>query len=185
MSPGKLKIAAALVFTAPFVPMIFQGEEWGASTPFLYFTQHEDPELARAVSEGRVSEFETFGWDASQIPDPQNPATFERSKLDWEECGREPHAGIGEWHRTLIRLRRSFQDLLDGDFGRVQTHFDESERWLLVRRGGLATVCNLSDVSRDVPVGSAFEILIASAAPERNQSCITLPAESVAVLRFS
>jgi maltooligosyltrehalose trehalohydrolase len=185
MSLGQLKIAAALVFTGPFVPMIFQGEEWGASTPFLYFTQHEDPELARAVSEGRVSEFETFGWDASRIPDPQNPATFERSKLDWEECGREPHAGILEWHRNLIRLRRACQDLLDGDFDRVQTNFDEDEKWLLVRRGGIATACNLSDVSREVPVGPAFEILLASTAAERKQSCIRLPAESVAVLRCS
>jgi maltooligosyltrehalose trehalohydrolase len=184
MSPGKLKIAAALVFTAPFVPMLFQGEEWGASTPFLYFTQHEDPELARAVSEGRVSEFETFGWDASQIPDPQNPATFERSKLDWEECGRDPHAEILAWHRSLIQLRRSSQDLLDGELGRVQTAFDEEQKWLVVRRGAIATACNLSDVSREIPVGSGFEVLLASGAAERKQSCIKLSAESVAVLKF-
>lgn len=185
MSAGKIKIAAALVFTAPFVPMLFQGEEWGASTPFLYFTQHEDPELGRAVSEGRVSEFETFGWEASQIPDPQNAATFERSKLDWEECAEEPHAGVLEWHRNLIRLRRSFQDLLDGDFDKVQTDFDEEQKWLAVHRGSVATVCNLSHVSRAIPVGAGFEILLASAAAERKQSCIELPAESVAVLRFS
>ena len=185
ISIGKLKIAAALVFTAPFVPMIFQGEEWGASTPFLYFTQHEDPELGRAVSEGRVLEFASFGWDVSEIPDPQNPATFERSKLDWDERGREPHASILDWYKKLVRLRRSFHDLLDGDFDRVHTDFNEEEKWLLVQRGGIATACNLSNVSREIPLGSGFEILLASAAIERNESCIRLPAESVAVLRFS
>jgi maltooligosyltrehalose trehalohydrolase len=63
MSTGRLKIAAALVLTSPFVPMLFQGEEWGASTPFLYFAGHEDPDLAHAVSAGRKREFEAFGWD--------------------------------------------------------------------------------------------------------------------------
>jgi maltooligosyltrehalose trehalohydrolase len=82
LSPGRLRIGAALVLTAPFVPMLFQGEEWGAATPFQYFTDHDDPELARAVREGRRQEFVAFGWDPEPIPDPQTPAPFERSKLD-------------------------------------------------------------------------------------------------------
>ncbi|MGH9558730.1 MAG: malto-oligosyltrehalose trehalohydrolase, partial [Bryobacteraceae bacterium] len=85
MSLGRLKIGAALVMCSPFVPMLFQGEEFGASTPFLYFTGHEDAEVARAVSEGRRKEFGAFGWKPDKIPDPGDPLTFLRSKLDWTE----------------------------------------------------------------------------------------------------
>ena len=87
---GRLKIAAALVLTSPFIPLLFQGEEWGASTPFQYFTDHDDPELGRAVREGRRVEFAGFGWAPEAIPDPQDPATFARSKLDWQERARSP-----------------------------------------------------------------------------------------------
>ena len=114
VSAGRLRIGAALVLTAPFVPMLFQGEEWGATTPFLYFTDHEEPELGRAVSEGRRREFAAFGWDPSQIPDPQSPATYEASKLDWSEPHRAPHAAMLAWHRQLIGLRRRCPDLSDG-----------------------------------------------------------------------
>src|SRR5208337_3917332 len=75
---GRLKTAAALVFTSPFVPMLFQGEEWGASTPFQYFTDHPEPELGKAVSEGRCREFAAFGWKPQDVPDPQAPETFQR-----------------------------------------------------------------------------------------------------------
>jgi maltooligosyltrehalose trehalohydrolase len=81
MNSSKLKIGAALVFVSPFVPMLFQGEEWAASSPFLYFTDHRDAELGRAVSEGRRREFATFGWRPQEIPDPQAAETFARSKL--------------------------------------------------------------------------------------------------------
>ena len=106
-SLGRLKIAAALVFTSPFVPMLFQGEEWGAHTPFQYFTDHPEPDLAKAVREGRRKEFAAFGWKPEEIPDPQARDTFERSKLNWTELSRAPHAGLLDWHRQLIRLRRA------------------------------------------------------------------------------
>src|SRR5207245_10135043 len=101
-----LKAAAALRLTSPFTPMLFQGEESAASTPFLYFTAHEDPELGRAVAEGREHEFEEFGWSPEDVPDPQDLATFERSKLRWEEIGEDLHAGMLDWYRDLIALRR-------------------------------------------------------------------------------
>ncbi len=104
MSEGRLKIAAALLLTSPFVPLLFQGEEWAAATPFQYFTDHPDPDLGRAVSEGRRSEFAYFGWEPEEVPDPQDPATFERSKLDWSE--KSAKFGILDWYRVLIRLRR-------------------------------------------------------------------------------
>jgi len=90
---------------APFVPLLFQGEEWGASTPFLYFTDHEDAELGRRVAEGRSKEFSGFRW-AGAVPNPQELATFTRSKLDWSELAQAPHAELYEWYRQLIQLRR-------------------------------------------------------------------------------
>src|SRR5260370_17220790 len=105
MSIVRLKIGAVLVLCAPFIPMLFQGEEFAASTPFQYFTNHPDPELARAVSEGRRKEFAAFGWNGQDTPDPQDPDTFLRSKLNWMELEREPHASLLAWHRRLIALR--------------------------------------------------------------------------------
>ena len=133
LSPAQLKVAAALVLTAPFVPMIFQGEEWGAATPFQYFTSHGDAELGRAVTEGRRREFADFGFDADQIPDPQDPATFERSKLDWSEVEKPVHAELLEWYRSLIALRRSTPQLLDGRLQDVRTTVDGQT--LIVQRG--------------------------------------------------
>jgi maltooligosyltrehalose trehalohydrolase len=136
VSPARLKVAAALVLTAPFVPLLFQGEEWGASSPFLYFADHRDPSLARAVREGRRAEFTAFGWDPQEVPDPQAEATFERSRLDWSEVGRDGHAELLAWHRDLIALRRATPALLDGRLDRVRVRTDEREGWLLVERQG-------------------------------------------------
>ncbi|MDQ1490534.1 MAG: maltooligosyltrehalose trehalohydrolase, partial [Actinomycetota bacterium] len=135
MSTGRLQIAAALVLCSPFVPMLFQGEEWGASTPFQYFTSHTDEALGRAVSEGRRKEFGAFGWSPDDVPDPQDPATFERSKLDWREVGEGIHAELLAWHRDLIALRRATPDLLDGRLDRVSATVDEDAQTIVVRRG--------------------------------------------------
>ena len=106
--PARVQIAAALLLCAPFVPMLFQGEEWGASSPFQYFTAHEDAELAALVSEGRRKEFAAFGWDPSGIPDPQATETFERSRLRWDE-----RAGVGACAaaRVVPRVARAASDL--------------------------------------------------------------------------
>jgi len=77
----ELKAIAALTLLAPFVPLLFQGEEWGAQTPFLYFTDHEDADLGRRVAEGRSREFSAFRWQGA-VPNPQEADTFERSKLN-------------------------------------------------------------------------------------------------------
>lgn len=87
---GKAKIGAALVLTSPFVPMLFHGEEFAASSPFQYFTDHDEDALAHAVSEGRRREFAAFGWKPEDVPDPQDAETFRRSKLDWAELDEEP-----------------------------------------------------------------------------------------------
>ena len=182
---ARLKIGAALVLTAPFLPMLFQGEEWGASTPFQYFTDHDDPELGRAVREGRRREFVAFGWDPEQVPDPQAAATFERSKLDWGEVSRASHADLLYWHQRLIRLRREQRDLSDGRLDRVRTAFDEDAGWFLMERGALTVACNLADQPRRVPIGRGRprDLLLSS---ERgagvSHDALDMPPDSVVIL---
>jgi len=183
-SEGRLRIAAALLLTSPFVPMLFQGEEWGASTLFQYFTDHEDAELARAVSEGRRREFSSFGWDPADVPDPQDVAAFERSKLDWAELESEPHAGLLAWHRTLLALRRSRPELSSGRRDNTVVGCDDEAAWLVVRRGAVAVVCNLAERTQSVPLIGAgtATVLLASADVELEPRSVTLPSDSVAIL---
>ncbi|MGI8777444.1 MAG: malto-oligosyltrehalose trehalohydrolase [Acidimicrobiales bacterium] len=162
MGTGRLKIAAALVLCSPFVPMLFQGEEWAASTPFQYFTDHGDAELGRAVSDGRRREFAAFGWELDDVPDPQDRETFRRSRLDWDEVGRSPHAEMLAWHRELIRLRREVPALADPDVGDVEVRFDEVAGWLVLERGPLSVVCNLSGSEQTVPLGGGGESIVAA-----------------------
>ena len=185
MSTGRLKIAAALVLASPFVPMLFQGEEWAASTPFLYFAGHEDPDLARAVSAGRKREFAAFGWDPERIPDPQALETFEQSKLDWDELSREPHRSILEWHRDLIRLRARIPELRDGRMDLVDIGFDEAARWLRVTRGRVTVVCNLSAAPQSIPLATDAQYRIAMASDAHavvSGSHMELPSDAVAIL---
>jgi maltooligosyltrehalose trehalohydrolase len=185
LSPGLLKVGAALVLLGPFVPMLFQGEEWGASTPFQYFTDHDDPELARAVSEGRRQEFRDFGWDPGAVPDPQAPGTFARSKLDWSEPGREPHRALLEWHAALVRLRRE-TGLADGRLDRVRVRYDEADRWLVLERDAVTVACNLAGRAQRVPLGDGPEgqpVLASDRDVKVGNGAVELTPESVIVLR--
>ncbi|MEA3076365.1 MAG: maltooligosyltrehalose trehalohydrolase [Actinomycetota bacterium] len=145
---GRARIAAALVMTSPFVPMLFMGEEWGASSPFQYFTDHDDADLGAAVTKGRRAEFAGFGWAPDDVPDPQDRATFERSKLDWSELDRAPHAGLLAWHRELIDFRRSHPDLVDAGVP-VEVEVDEALGRLRMRRGRVEVRVNLGEASWD------------------------------------
>jgi maltooligosyltrehalose trehalohydrolase len=185
MSRGRLKIAAAIVLTAPFVPLVFQGEEWGASTPFQYFTDHDDPDLGRAVSEGRRSEFAAFGWNPDEVPDPQSQATYARSKLEWREFEREPHAGLFAWYHELIRLRRMTPALADGRMDLVHVDWDEHARWLTLDRGPVTLVCNLAAQPQTVPTRQARPshlLLSSEAGVTVGSQGVTLPADAVVVL---
>ncbi|NEB40493.1 malto-oligosyltrehalose trehalohydrolase [Streptomyces sp. SID14515] len=153
LSPGLQACAAALVLTGPFTPMLFMGEEWGARTPWQFFTDHTDPELAEAVRNGRRREFGAHGWAEEEIPDPQDPATRDRSVLDWAEPEREPHARLLAWYRELIALRRTLPDLHDPDLASVKTAFDEDARWFAYRRGDLRVVVNLAGEPAAIPLG--------------------------------
>jgi maltooligosyltrehalose trehalohydrolase len=185
MGLGRAKIGAALVLTAPFVPMLFQGEEWGATTPFQYFTDHEEPELGRAVSEGRRREFTAFGWDPARIPDPQAAETFERCRLDWTEVDRDPHRELLGWHRALIALRRNTPALTDGALADVRVTFDERAQWLSVQRGSVIVAVNLGPGAVRVPLDAAPErrLLLASDPAIRVRSNqVELPPDTVAVM---
>ncbi|WP_069169439.1 malto-oligosyltrehalose trehalohydrolase [Streptomyces griseus] len=153
LSPGLQACAAALVLTGPFTPMLFMGEEWGARTPWQFFTDHTDPELAEAVRNGRRREFAAHGWAEEDIPDPQDPRTRARSCLDWSEAERAPHTRVRAWYRELIALRRALPDLCDPDLASVRTAFDEEARWLAYRRGDLRIVVNLAGRPAGVPLG--------------------------------
>ncbi|MEU5400462.1 malto-oligosyltrehalose trehalohydrolase [Streptomyces sp. NPDC005963] len=161
LSPGLLACAAALVLTGPYTPMLFMGEEWGAGTPWQFFTDHTDPELAAAVREGRRREFAAHGWVEAEVPDPQDPATYERSRLDRSERERPPHARLLAWHRELIALRRAQPDLADPDLAAVKVAYDERAGWLAVRRGEVRIAVNLSEEPVAIPLGRGGRVLAA------------------------
>ncbi len=178
---GRLKMAAALLLTSPFVPLLFQGEEWAATTPFLYFTDHPDPELGRAVSEGRRGEFASFGWEPEQVPDPQERATFEASKLDWREA--QDHAGMLDWYTRLIALRRSQPSLTDPRRESIRVSFDEEAGWLVYRRNDVAVVLNLGGGVVSVSLGGFERLLLASdSGVEVSGDLVSIPAGTVGVL---
>ena len=141
--------------------MLFMGEEFGASSPFNYFTSFTDPALARAVSEGRRREYESFFRDRP-FPDPQALDTFAGSQLDWTETARSPHRELLALHRALIALRKENRCLSNcrKDLTEVSLSEgarDEDARWMIIRRndpaGGIALIfCNLSSAALTVPI---------------------------------
>jgi maltooligosyltrehalose trehalohydrolase len=184
MSQGRLRVAAALLLTGPFTPLIFQGEEWGAGSPFLYFTDHTDPSLGRAVTEGRRDEFSYWGTEPDRIPDPQARATFETSKLDWSERDREPHRSLLEWYRLLTGLRRRNADLSDPRLDRVGVDVDEHNGTLVVRRGRFSVLVNVSPGCRSFGPGPGWELVAASfPLADRSPDALVLPPDSAAIVR--
>lgn len=150
VSPEQLRLAATLLLTAPFVPMLFQGEEWAASSPFLYFCDHDDPDTNQAVRQGRQKEFAAFGWDPETIPDPQAEETFHRSGLDWEELSRPPHRELLDWYRTLIALRSRTPALRDGRMGTICTHRQENSDIVNILRGPVRIIFNFAPTPQTV-----------------------------------
>lgn len=182
---GQLKIASALVLTSPFVPMLFQGEEWAASTPFLYFTHHEDPELAKAVSEGRKKEFVDFGWDEQEIPDPQAEDTYRKSQLSWSELEDGHHADMLSWYKELIDFRKKHPQLAAGSLENVFVQYDKSAGWFLLKREEFGVVCNFSAAPQDISLSQyGFQYILVNSDPEVYyvDQMLHLPPFSVAIL---
>jgi maltooligosyltrehalose trehalohydrolase len=187
LSPGAARVAAALVLTSPFTPMLFMGEEWSASTPWQYFTSHEEPELAEAVRAGRRREFAAHGWAAEDVPDPQSEETVAASTLDWDELGDPAHAGMLGWYRDLIALRRAEPWLSDPRLDLVSVSCDADAGWLVVHRGPLRVVCNLSGAAQPVPVdGTVAAVLLASSSGvSPAEHAVVVPGQAVAIVRLA
>ncbi|GAC1319654.1 MAG: malto-oligosyltrehalose trehalohydrolase [Acidimicrobiales bacterium] len=168
VSTGRLLAGAAIVACAPFTPLLYMGEEWGTTSPFPYFVDHTDADLADAVREGRRREFAAFGWDPMSIPDPQDPQTHRRAVLDWHEQQVEPHATVLAWHRALLELRHRRPELTDGrlDLADVLT---DGTSWLVLRRGGVSVGINVGVETRTLPISGGTVVLShpRGATPER------------------
>ncbi len=178
----KARVAAAVVFTAPFLPMIFMGEEWAASTPWQYFADFEDEQLKKSVSEGRKRDFQHFGWKPDEVPDPEDPETFRRSKLDWSELEQPEHHAMFQWYRDLMHLRRKTLSLNLGDFLRMEVFCSEQGRWIYHDRGNIRTMINLGEHATPFPMEMGGELLLSSdAAPDREGEHVLVPPMSVAI----
>jgi maltooligosyltrehalose trehalohydrolase len=182
LSPGLLKVGATLLLTTAFTPMLFMGEEWAAGTPWQFFTSHPEPDLAAAVRTGRRREFGSHGWAESDVPDPQDPATFERSKLDWAERKRPEHAGILDLYRRLIALRRSRPELSDPRLDQVEVW--HGDRYLVIRRGRCVVAANLAPAPQTVSLRAVPTKVLLATEPgvvlQRDR--VELPPESAVVV---
>lgn len=158
----RAKVAIGIVLMSPFIPLIFQGEEFAASSPFQYFADHDEPAMAMAVREGRKREFAAFGWNPDEIPNPDEPETFERSKLNWDEVHQGKHGEMLEWFRQLIRLRHQTPYLNDGDLNHIKVRFDEEKRWLTMDRGQMRVLCNLGEEPVELENRSGYSLLLTS-----------------------
>ncbi|WP_166904625.1 malto-oligosyltrehalose trehalohydrolase [Mycobacterium sp. DL440] len=178
---GQLAVKAALALGSPYTAMVFMGEEWGSSSPFQFFSSHPEPDLARATAEGRKAEFAEHGWDADEIPDPQDPATFQRSKLNWGEVTEGDHGRLHRTYRALIALRRSEPDLADPWLDHLSIDFDEEQRWIVMHRGAVSIACNLGPGALAVPASG--ELLLGWDHPDVGTDTTILAGHSFAVLR--
>jgi maltooligosyltrehalose trehalohydrolase len=142
LPPRARPLAAFCALLAPFTPMLFMGEEHGERAPFQFFSDHIDKRIADATREGRRREFAAFAEFARrEVPDPQDPATFERSKLTRRGGGR-----VRELYAALLRARRELPPGVDS------VEFSEDDGWLRVRRGAFELACNFAARARTVPV---------------------------------
>ncbi len=189
---------AVLLAVLPYTPMLFMGEEWGADTPWRFFSSFPDPELGRAVTEGRRQEFAAHGWDAEEIPDPQDPATVAASRLDWDEPARPREQELLGWYRTLLALRAAEPGLgagwarpgasADGVRCSWGASPDGRPDWFAVHRGPWFAVANLASEAVEVPLPAPLASVAAwwgSPAPATPSSeRLTLPQDASALLHL-
>jgi maltooligosyltrehalose trehalohydrolase len=186
LSPTAQAAGAALYLLGPFTPMIFMGEEWNASTKWQFFTSFPDPELGKAVSNGRRSEFGEHGWNAEDVPDPQDPATKEASVLRWDELDTAPHARMLAWYRSLTALRRAVPDFRNADLREVRV--DVAGNALVLHRGDHRIVVTLGGGADVAVEGTPLEVVASFSdgpGPELLAEGVRSSAESVVVLRVA
>jgi maltooligosyltrehalose trehalohydrolase len=211
VGPDRAAAAAAILLTLPYTPMLFMGEEWGETTPWPYFSSFPDAVLGTAVSEGRRAEFERHGWGAPDVPDPQDPATYEAARLD-PVAGVAGHPEMVAWYRELLALRRREPGLLPASAGPGPTagalhcRFgaepvaadDPRPSWVVIGRPGWRTVVNLRDDEQDVPLDVAGLAAVGGAtvelawlpctladADDRPGGTVRLPGHGSAVVRVT
>jgi maltooligosyltrehalose trehalohydrolase len=157
ITPAQQAIGAMITLLSPFTPMIFMGEEWGARTPWCFFSSHPEPELAELIRAGRLEEFAQMDWDTSTVPDPQDPATFLASKLDWSEPDQATHAELLALTTRLLELRRTYPDFTNPRFDQGRAVSDDDHGWLLVERGEMTVVVNFGAEPTEVPLERSLE----------------------------
>jgi maltooligosyltrehalose trehalohydrolase len=183
-SPRLLDVGAVLLLMAPFTPMLWMGEEWAASTRWPFFTSHPEPQLAAAEGRGRIEEFATFGWDAGEMLDPQDPLAFQTAKLNWSELAAAPHRNVLALYRRLIQLRRAEPDLQDVRLFEVTVDYDEAARWLVLHRGRLRITANFDEGPQVVP-GLTGAVILATGEVKAADKGLSLDGQSAAVVRVS
>ncbi len=183
---GQLAVAAVATLASPFTPMLFMGEEYGASTPWQFFTSHPETDLGAATAAGRLKEFEDMGWDPELVPDPQDPQTFLRSKLNWSEIDDGGHARLLELYRALIALRKSVPELSQAGFVDTAVNYDEAARWLVLQRGGVSVALNFGAQPAQVPVTGSTVLLAtderAQIIPGDTAGTLALPGHSAGII---
>ncbi len=185
LDDDQLACAALLTLCGPFTPMLFQGEEWAAATPFQFFTSHTEPELGKATAEGRIAEFEKMGWDPDVVPDPQDPQTFERSNLDWSEAETGRGARMLEVYRQLAALRRAEPALTDPSFTATSCRVDEETRFFSMVRGDLEVLVNFGDTEVETRIATSELVFETGSGVDVTDEVVTLPPHAGAVVRRS
>jgi maltooligosyltrehalose trehalohydrolase len=152
------KLAAMVVLCAPFIPLLFMGQEYGETAPFHFFTSFDDPKLIEAVRAGRRAEFADFA-QGRDFADPQDPATFQHSKLNWSLSTQTPHSGILRLYQDLLALRKRWPCLGNCRKDLVRTDFSEQRRWLVMERTDpvgphALLVCNFGGSVHDIPISA-------------------------------
>ena len=190
LDDGQLAIAATLTLLGTGTPMIFMGEEWAASTPWQYFTSHPERELGEATARGRIAEFARMGWDESLVPDPQDPQTFERSKLRWGEAESGRHRRMIAFYRALMRLRLERADLTDSRFATAEVHVIADGTALILQRAHTVIIANFSGETVllsqfGAKTVAAADVLLAFGEHSLEDSGLSLSGHAVAVIRHS
>ncbi|MEV0147219.1 MULTISPECIES: malto-oligosyltrehalose trehalohydrolase [unclassified Nonomuraea] len=178
-----LKLGAGLLLTSPFTPMLFMGEEWGARTPFPFFSDHVEPELRESEDDRREREFEGFGY-AWEAPHPSDEQTFLNAKLDWGELKEEAHWSLLCWYRDLIALRKALPELSDPRLDRVRVEHDPGGDWLVMWRGeSVCVAVNFGADAVTLPVRVATVLLAADDNVTAGEDGLRLPSQSLAICR--
>lgn len=165
------QLLAGAIMVSPFIPMLFMGEEWGETNPFLYFVHHGEPDLIEAVRQGRKAEFEAFH-SQGEAPDPQDEGTFQQSKIQWELVNEESHRSILEFYKTIIRFRKANPVLQHLDRKKLKAEALANRNCLVLNRwhNGHQLLCFLNFSSQIQEINfsdhSQWHVEIDSSAPE-------------------